>query len=408
MPIASQQSYLGLAKESTRGTVVAPSIWLPVRSPAPFDNITYLEDKGLRGSMVDHYGVIQGVIYQDYQFAGDFIPDTAPNIVSGVLGSATVTASSAIFVDGSMTNASAVLTSNTAQFVAADVGKTITVSGAGAAGGLLSSTISSIGTIATGAIGSTTATLAATASTTVASGATITITRTGVSNNTHVIGLLNNSGATGNQPSSYTAVDVNGYTATARQIAAMQFSDLSTKFDATAGLFEFTAKAVGNPSTAVANPSSSFTTVAPVAAWTGGVQIAGALNAKVESGDLQITRGVTPQFTVQASQAPYRLFAGPVMAQGRFTFIYEDDSDLVRYLNNSQPAVVINFTQPTTQSSMQFRMSQCAMRVAKVLRSKDYVEVEVQFKGIPNTTDATAGGYSPVVARIVNGQSTAY
>jgi hypothetical protein len=78
----------------------------------------------------------------------------------------------ATFYDGVMTSGSAVLTSNTAAFVAGDVGKSIVVVGAGASGAALSTTILSRAS-------ATSVTLNASASTTVASAPFVIRSRTG-------------------------------------------------------------------------------------------------------------------------------------------------------------------------------------------------------------------------------------
>ncbi|MHB8490610.1 MAG: phage tail tube protein [Solirubrobacteraceae bacterium] len=85
-PFATSSSFLGLAKEVTRGTIVAPTVWLPYRGPAPEDKITYLDDKGLRGSAVEIYNKVQGVTAGDFGFSGDVFTDTFPNLLMALLG----------------------------------------------------------------------------------------------------------------------------------------------------------------------------------------------------------------------------------------------------------------------------------------------------------------------------------
>ena len=67
----TNRSFLGIAKETTPGTYVAPVDYLPVRTFDPDHKIKYLEDKGIRGSMVDTYGLVQGPAHSEYSFGGE-------------------------------------------------------------------------------------------------------------------------------------------------------------------------------------------------------------------------------------------------------------------------------------------------------------------------------------------------
>ncbi len=62
MVAATFRSFVGVAKEVTPGTGVAPADYIPVNDdPEPKDNIDYLDDDGWRGSMVKTYGLVKGV-----------------------------------------------------------------------------------------------------------------------------------------------------------------------------------------------------------------------------------------------------------------------------------------------------------------------------------------------------------
>ncbi len=396
MPFATWQSFLGLAKEATRGTAQAPNVWLPITGPQPWDNINYLEDKGLRGSMVEIYNLVQGPIYQEYNFGGPFFLDSTPNILMGILGSDTVATTGALFYDVT-TASNTTLTCPGANFsTALDQGKTIT--GTNIPGGTTVASVQSATSL--------TLSQAATGSSTTGN---CTIARTGVNN--HQLSLLNNTGSTGNQPPSYTIQDTNGATGRTRQVTALQFSEFMFKMNAD-GLAEYTAKSLGNPSTAVAIPTSTFTTVLPDPGWSAQLVIAGAGNVKLSMSELNFRRTVVPQFTVQNSQTPYRLFASQFLLDGKITFIYEDDTELNYYLNNTQPAASINVFAPASASNagqtIAFRMNQCAFKVTKVLRGKEYVETEAEIMAMPNSTDAAAGGLSPTRVVVNNGQSTGF
>lgn len=221
---------------------------------------------------------------------------------------------------------------------------------------------------------------------------------------THTFAVKNS--GTG-QAASYTVTDYDSYNA--RQFAGLQFGEIDIKFSAD-GLLEYTAKGNGYASAVATTPTPSFSTVAPVPVWVGTTTIAGSLSLKLQSGNINIKRPLTPIHTVDGVQAPYQIFQGAVSASGSLTFIMEDDTELNYYLNNTQPSLVLNFTQGTgsTLTQIQATMTKCAFKMAKVTRSQDYVEIEVDYTAIANTTDVGASaGYSPIKMQLKNAKSTA-
>jgi hypothetical protein len=95
MPHASNLSFLGIAKETTPGTPVTATAFIPVTAPAGKDALTLLDDKGMRGSMVDTYGQVAGVKSGTMDFGGDVFPDTIGWPLAGVLGDVATTGASA-------------------------------------------------------------------------------------------------------------------------------------------------------------------------------------------------------------------------------------------------------------------------------------------------------------------------
>ena len=93
----SVRSYLGIAKEVTKGTVVAPSDFIPVAKDSlkPVDIIDPLYDTGLRGSNIVNYNYIQGRTRSTVDFGGAVFADTVGYAIAGLLGSVTTTGASA-------------------------------------------------------------------------------------------------------------------------------------------------------------------------------------------------------------------------------------------------------------------------------------------------------------------------
>lgn len=327
MALPRNRSYLGIAKETrpvpgAAPTAVAATDYIPYTTFNPVDTIKYLDDKGLRGSMVEEYDVLQGNIYSELELAGDAFPDTIGYVVAGVLGDVTTTGASAPF--------------------------------------------------------------------------------------THAIATLNSQASNG-QPTTYTLSDYYALgLASTRQYAGVQFASVDFKFTADA-LLTYQAKAMGYASATAANPTPSFSTVTPVPTWTGVVTLNAATSTLLADGNCSIQRTVTPIFTVDGNQRPYQLFGGPVTVNGALTLVFESDTELGLYLNNTRPVLDIDFTQGAGAAAVEIKlhMSKCAFTVAKIERSKDYIELGVTYKAMANTTDAgTSAGYSPIKVTLKNAKAS--
>jgi len=225
---------------------------------------------------------------------------------------------------------------------------------------------------------------------------------------THAMAVLNSQASNG-QPPTFTLSDYYSLgAASTRQYAGTQFSSVDFKFTAD-GLLTYSAKAVGYASVTAANPTPSFSTVTPLPAWTGVVTLNGATSTLMADGNCTISRPVTPIFTVDGNQRPYQLFAGPVTCQGSLTLVFESDTELGLYLNNTKPILDIDFTQGTgaTATEVKLHMTKCAFKTAKIERSKDYIELGVTYEGMANTTDVgTSAGYSPVKVTLKNAKAS--
>ena len=217
---------------------------------------------------------------------------------------------------------------------------------------------------------------------------------------THVVTAQNT--GTG-QATSYSLTDYNGYNR--RKYTGMQFGSVDLKFNAE-GLLEYTAMAQGWASATTADTTANaYSTVTTVPVWTGTTTIGGTTVKRLGEGDLKISRALTPIFTVDGNQSPYQLFQGPLEVTGSLKLIYEDDTDLSQFLNNSQPSLDIAWSQGSGAGAtkVQVTMTQCAFQVAKIDRSKDFVELDVTYRAISNTTDAGASnGYSPIKVTLQN------
>jgi len=126
-------------------------------------------------------------------------------------------------------------------------------------------------------------------------------------------------------------------------------------------------------------------------------------------GNIDMKRPVTPIYGVANVQTPYQVFLGALEVTGKATFLMENDTQLTNYLTNTQPALVFNWTTGTgaTQTQIQATMTKGAYTLAVIERSKDFVEVVVDFNAQGNLTDAGTTGYSPIKWVVKNAVSGA-
>lgn len=209
---------------------------------------------------------------------------------------------------------------------------------------------------------------------------------------------------TGNgQPTGLEYIDNNS--TVARAYAGVVHEEIGFTFNAD-GKMTYNTKAVGYVSGPIAAPTASYSALEVIPAWGINCQIGGSANVLVQEGSLTIKpASVDPINTLDGSQDPYSFFAAGVEADGKMLFVYEDDTQITNYLTNAKPSLDFTFTRGTgaTLEQVQFHMSSCGYRTGKPLRSKSYVEVEVDFKALANTSDAGAsGGRSPLKATIKN------
>lgn len=319
----SVRSYLGIAKEATKGTAVAPTDFIPVMvdSLKPVDVIDPLYDTGLRGSMVTNYNYIPGRTRSTFDFGGHVFADTIGYPIAGIMGSVATSGASAPY--------------------------------------------------------------------------------------THAVTLLNAS-ATGAdaQPISYTLTDF--YAANVRAYAGIQIHDFSLKFNAD-GMLEYDAKGTGWASATASTPTPSFSTVLPTPVWRGTVSIGGSAVSYTIEGNIDLKRPVTPIYGISSTQNPYQIFLGPLEVTGKLNFVMENDTELTRYLNNSQPALVLNWNYGSGASELQLQatITKGAYVAAAIERGQDFVTVSVDINGQANTTDAgSSGGFAPIKWQLKNAKAS--
>lgn len=95
----SVRSFVGIAKEATKGTAVLPTDFLPVTkgSVKPVDVIMPLYDNGIRGSNVVNYAYIPGRTRSTFDFGSAVFADSVGYSLAGLMGSVVTTGAAAPF-----------------------------------------------------------------------------------------------------------------------------------------------------------------------------------------------------------------------------------------------------------------------------------------------------------------------
>ena len=87
--------WLGIAKETTPGTAVAPAYFMSPKTITPKDDPKKVEIDALRGSMTTVYNVVPTIIQGSVETDGYFYPDTDGFPLAGILGDLTETGTTA-------------------------------------------------------------------------------------------------------------------------------------------------------------------------------------------------------------------------------------------------------------------------------------------------------------------------
>ena len=389
------ETTIGIAKEVTRGTPVAPAYYIPVMSPAYKPDRQYLPDESLQGSMVGIYDEIPGLRYDAHGWDQHLYMDSLPLIVQGVLGSA---------------DTKTVAPANT------------TLSSSAAAGATSISTAASIPAgsyvvIANGSPGTIETHITGTPST---SGPPYTIpllfpliyaqasaaTVTGLTK--HQFSLLNNSPSTGNQPPSFTLTDFGGET-NWRQLTSGQLDGVNITGAADA-LPKAAIKWFCDPAITPTAPTPSFTTAESPPGWTAQLLLGGTAVPYVVSWEWAMQRGVKPIPAITGTQQYWQYFASVLAATAKFTVLEDMAATwLTAYTSGTTETVDLTVYDIQNGWAMNLHSSKAKIITGSLERgSKEWVEVPLELQLLPTSTDALAGGVSPCIVTVANAVTTTY
>lgn len=386
---ATSQTELLLGIETTRGTPAATLFSLPVKAPKYKPDLTIITDDTLQGNMTTTQDLVRGLRYDSHGWDSYPYLDSFPVMLRCLLGSAdTVTSaptSTTLAAAANVGDATASLTATVA------AGSWIVI-GTGAT--LETHRVTSI----TGT-GPYVATLDYAMKYAQASGTTV----TGLTK--HQVSLLNNGGA-GNQPPSATIFDYDGEEW--RQMTAAQLDKLTLKGNAT-GLVDYTVDWFANAATTPTPPSVSYTNVRATPGWTLNAALAGTAIDHLVDWQLTFSRKVKAIPALTGTQAYYMYFADALDISGKLTFIEQSGApELTEYLAGVQESLDLSFYDLANGNAARLHSTRAQFKTGELDRSKEYAQATLDIELLPSATDALAGGKSPILVDVANGQTAAY
>lgn len=208
--------------------------------------------------------------------------------------------------------------------------------------------------------------------------------------------------SSGLQPATYTLTDYN--LVEARAFVACMLGDLNIKID-TKGAVTYDAKWMGWPSAPAAVPVPPFTALQPWLGWQLTWSAGGVSSTRVETCDLNFKRQIDLIAGSDGIQSPRETFAEALEFSAAAKILFEDNSDLNRFLTYAQQAVTATLTQPVAQGGaiLAVTCSKAAWNKAKRDTSGKYATLDVNIDGVYNAADA-----GPAQVTLTGPQATAY
>lgn len=403
LPVAESQ--LGIAFETTRGTGVAPAYWLPVMGPKYKPDIKFLPDQTLQGSMVDIYDEIPSLRSDSHGWDSYPYMDTFPVYLRACLGSSdTLTAAPASTTLAASAAVGATTISTTATIAANSW--IVIDTGVGVQETHYTTAVSGTATPFT-------VTLAYPLVFAHNNAATV----TGLTK--HRFSLLNNSTTTGNQPPSCTITDYAGET-NWRQLAGAQLDTLNIS-GAADSLPKVTTSWMSYLATNPSAPTPSFSTAEAPPGWTatlaiGGTQVAGGGTGGAASGvlmswEFDFKRNVKPIPAITGTQNYFQFFAGPLTATAKITVIDDPAATwLGAYIAGTTESIDFTLSDVKSGYALNLHSTSAKFITGELDRSSnmEWVKVPLELQLIPSSTDALAGGVSPILATVANAQTSTF
>lgn len=426
----SFKSHVGFAKESTWGTIVAPTVWIPCLS-FTFDEERRREiDKGIRAKAALDFGAYAGVQFAKPSYEFNLYPDECGRWYSRVLGAGSDSPASIGAPSAAAAAGAGMGTGNYKYQITFRVGNASGGNGTAESGpgteGLVTTTggnnqvnltnipLGPQGTTARGIYRTAVAGVSGTEklvttlndnTTTVyldaASDASI-ASNAAVPSGTGTVHTMTLQSAV---PASDTVSDFYGIASKERRFAGAYVSSVNTKFETKTGFatqkVDFVTQAAD---TGVTETTPTFPSDQPIMGWTAQLQVAGSANIRLLSFEMDMKRNVDPIFGANNSQTPSNAEVFPLEHTGKCSFYMDTTDTEYSYFQTGATLNKFDLTIAGGTSIVEFVMNQFLWEKVTIARSNPgFVLAEATFRAIYNSTDNGTG-----TIKIVNLTTAAY
>jgi hypothetical protein len=375
MTYLSRLTKLGLAKETTQYTYLAPTVSIPFTTAQFEDHITPLRDESVRANDAIVQGIQQGVWSTTWDLELNAYADLTGHWLRAMIGPDTLTTTGV-----STTLASNCLAGATSLTLTLTVptGSVIQISDTAGAN-LEWVKVTTIGTAATVTVPATGTKYAHTA----IGGAVI-------SQSTHKF-VQNRTFATVWPTYSFTTDDGADQLGWPGCVCA----DLMFKIDPK-GFVTVSPKFMGFPSATQSTFAYAASSAQPVVGWAWTVTNGGATSTRGLSMDITLKRPTEPIFPSTGLQSPREVFPGALEIDGTYKAIFENSTDMNLYIAATQLPTVHTLTQPVTSGGavLAITMSQSGYTMGKREVTTPYVQADFSLSGIMNATDTGVASVS--------------
>ena len=370
MTILARLLTLGIAKEATPNTYVAPVRSLPVASYKPEDLIAELRDESFRGNDVMLQGIYGGPLSAQLAYQLPHLyPDVLGDHLRAILGPDTLTAG----ISTTLSAATSVGASSISCAASIPAGSTVQIDTGAKAEYAVTGTPSGAGpyTIPLTSTGSGTTLAQAHAS-----GAAV------VSQASHAFAQDQRA----NPVPTYSLTQINKIDT--RGFTGCVESDLSVKIDPK-GAVTADATWMGFASAVQTGAAAGFTGAQPLLGWQWALTIGGTASTRGISGEYALKRATEAIQASTGTQAPREFFPDALECDMKIKAIFENNTDLTQFTGYTAAALVSTLTQPLAFGGSVVTLTNTGQKFVKFAPDygSKYLQADIDASAAMNTTD---------------------